>query len=116
MPNPLRGEAVLEAGDKTYTLVMDINALCLAEEELGMSIDEILARYSGGTSATIVRALLWAALQVNHECSVEQTGQIMTEAGFVQSKTALEKAILVAMPPATPEQKKRTVKKKAGTG
>ncbi|QQN73954.1 hypothetical protein [Croceicoccus sp. YJ47] len=117
MPNAIRGETTLKAGEETYTLLCDINALCLAEEQLGMDIDMLLARYSGGTSTRLVRGLLWAALQAKHECTIEQAGNIITDAGFLSAKAALETALLLAMP--APEDKKpgkAPRKAKVGTG
>ncbi len=115
--NPLRGEAVLNAGDTAYTLVCDINALCEAEAELGMDIDEILARYAAGTSTRLVRALVWAALQAKHPCPIDRAGEIVTEAGFLPAKAALEQALMLAMPqPEEGKPPKKAGKAQAGTG
>lgn len=115
--NPMRGEAALQAGDTTYTLICDINALCEAEAELGVDIDELLGRYSTGTSTRLVRGLVWAALQAKHPCSIEQAGEIITEAGFLPAKAALEKALMLAMPqPEEGKPPKKATRAQAGTG
>lgn len=117
MSNPLRGEATLVAGTAAYTLVFDINALCLAEEALGMEVDELLARYSGGTSARLVRGLVWAALQAKHPCSLAEAGAIISEVGFVEAKATLEKALLLAMPVQEEgEPPKKANRGRVGTG
>lgn len=115
--NPLRGEATLQAGENTYTLICDINALCEAEAELGMDIDELLGRYSSGTSTRLVRGLIWATLQSKHPCTIERAGEIITEAGFMPAKAALEKALLLAMPaPQEDKSPKKAMEGQAGTG
>lgn len=114
--NPLRGESALEAGGKTYKLVFDINSLCTAEEELGMDVDMLLVKYASGTSTRLVRGLIWAALQKHHPCSVDEAGDIISEVGFQESKQALEKAMVVAMPPKEVEQKNPRKRTKAGSG
>src|SRR3546814_5478880 len=89
MANAVKGEASLKAGDKEYTLVMSVNALCEAEDVLGMATDEILARYSSGLSEKLLRGLIWAALQTNHPCTVDEAGEIIEAAGVPSAKTAL---------------------------
>lgn len=94
--NPMRGEAILEAGErKTLKIVFDVNAFCYAEERLGKSTDEIVDQVTkefatwdrknleaGGTpriNATLTRVLLWAGLQKH------QPGTHMVEAGEIMS-------------------------------
>src|SRR3546814_1678827 len=88
MANAVKGEASLKAGDKEYTLVMSVNALCEAEDVLGMATDEILARYSSGLSVKLLRGLIWAALQTNHPCTVDEAGEIIEAAGVPYVKPA----------------------------
>src|SRR3546814_5014828 len=95
MANAVKGEASLKAGDKEYTLVMSVNALCEADDVLGMATDEILARYSSGLSVKLLRGLIWAALQTNHPCTVDEAGEIIEAAGVPSAKTALEQAIQI---------------------
>lgn len=97
--NALRGEATLEAGDKAYRLVFDVNAFCYAEERLAKTTDEIVAEVStefaswnpdalskGGVpriNATLTRALLWAGLQKHHAGThLAEAGEIMSAAGL----------------------------------
>ena len=115
--NALKGEAVLDAGGESYTLVFDINALCEAEDALAMDVDQLLARYASGTSTRIVRALVWAALQAKHPCTLDTAGEIISRAGFLPAKAALEKALTLAMPMPDPDKpSKKAGGSRAGTG
>src|SRR3546814_4234945 len=82
-----------------------------------MATDEILARYSSGLSVKLLRGLIWAALQTNHPCTVDEAGEIIEAAGVPSAKTALEQAILASMPAAEAEEKANPPKRgRAGTG
>lgn len=115
--NPVKGEAVLQAGDTSYTLALDINALCEAEDALGMDIDLLLTKYASGTSVKLVRGLVWAGLQAHHPCTMQEAGAIVSTAGFLAAKTALEKALTLAMPvPDEDASPKKAKTRGAGTG
>lgn len=117
MANAMKGETSLKAGSKEYILVMNINALCEAEDALGMATDEILARYSAGLSVKLLRGLIWAALQAKHPCTVDEAGQIIEAAGVPVAKAALEQAILASMPaPEAAEGENPPKRGRAGTG
>src|SRR3546814_5831324 len=105
MANGVKGEAFRKAGDKEYTLVMSVNALCEAEGGLGMATDEILSRYSSGFRVKLLGGLIGAALQTNDPCTVDEAGEIIEAAGVPSAKTALEQAILASMPAAEAEEK-----------
>src|SRR3546814_10598106 len=74
---------------KEYTLVMSVNALCEAEDVLGMATDEILASYSSGLSVKLLRGLIWAALQTNHPCTVDEAGEIIEAAGVPSDRKSV---------------------------
>jgi len=116
MANALRGEASFEAAGKTYTLCCHVNALCEAEDALGMDIDVLLAKYAGGTSVRLVRGLVWAGLQQKHPCTIEEAGEIIADAGFLNAKAALEKALMNAMPPEATAEENPPKRGRAGTG
>src|SRR3546814_2971317 len=60
--------------------------------------------------------LIWAALQRNHPCTVDEAGEIIEAAGVPSAKTALEQAILASMPAAEAEEKANPPKRgRAGT-
>ena len=112
--NPLRGETPLIAGGKSYTLVLDINAQCEAEEALGMPMASIVVLGDG--SVKVVRALLWASLLRHHsELSLEDAGRLMDQATFPIAKEAVAKALRNAEPEAAPEANPRKAGR-AGTG
>src|SRR3546814_17129408 len=115
MANAGKGEASLKAGDKEYTLVMSVNALCEAEDVLGMATAEILARYSSGLSVKLLRGLICAALQTNHPCTVDEAGESIEAAGVPSAKTALEQATLASMP-AEAAGEKANPQKRGGAG
>lgn len=115
MANAVKGEASFDADGQAYTLVLNINALCEAEDALGMSIDAILARYGTGLSVKLVRGLIWAALQEKHPCDVKEAGRIIDAAGFLEAKAALEKAFVASMPEA-PADENPPKRGRAGTG
>lgn len=115
MANPFRGEASLEAGSKVYTLCISVNALCEAEEVLGVDTDVLVAKYATGTSLILLRGLVWAALQEKHPCSIDEAGEIISVASVVSAKAAVEKALVAAMPEA-PKEKNPPKRGRAGTG
>src|SRR3546814_12441452 len=49
--------------------------------------------------------LIWAALQRNHPCTVDEAGEIIEAARVPSAKTALEQAILASMPAAPAAEK-----------
>lgn len=96
MSNPHRGEVEIEAGDKTYTLVLDINAICELEELLGKSVAEI-----GRDMGRIVymRAVLWAGLKAKHPVTLEEAGKILQEASVPLAAVKIKEAMALAFPP-----------------
>jgi len=96
MANPHRGEVTLSAGDKTYTLVFTINAVCALEKLLEKGVDEIMMERG---KVTNVRAMLWAALLRHHKMEVDDAGDVMDEAGAEATGVAVTKAVALAFPP-----------------
>jgi hypothetical protein len=97
--NRFRGEAALIAGTETLMLVVDINALILAEEETGLALKPLLDELDGSLRLKMIRALLWSALQANHPCNLLRAGEIIGEAGIAETREALAKAVAGAFPP-----------------
>ena len=100
MSNPLRGEATLAAGGIAYTLVYDINALCMAQEAVDVDIDVLLEEVERGKRLSIIRALLWAGLARRHSCSLLDAGDIMTAAGVKATAEAVRGGLVAAFPAA----------------
>lgn len=93
MVNRERGEVGLEIGGKSYTLVLNTNAMALLEDSFStrdheVTFDQVLARVNAG-SVRHIRALVWAALHEHHpEITVPQTGNLIQEAGGLAAFTA----------------------------
>ncbi len=89
MANPHRGEVALVAGDKTYTLVFTINALCDIEEaHPGVNILSDFSKLSN------IRYLLLAGLAARHpETKKADAGNILQEAGFQSVQVAVAEAL-----------------------
>jgi hypothetical protein len=118
--NPLRGEAALQAGGKTYRLVFDANAFCFAESALApMATDEIIGQIAAGTANMgLLRAMVWAALQRHHpETHIMGAGEVMSDAGMPAVRTALASGLGSAFGLATEgKDGKNPPKKEGGTG
>ena len=94
MVNKHRGEVAL--GE--YTLVLTYNALCDLEAELapmGVDLDSIGAEMEkrGARKMTILRAVIWAALQEKHlGTNLQDAGRIIGEVGIPAAGAAVTKA------------------------
>ena len=62
MTNPIRGEASFEAGEQSYTITMNADALMMAENITGMPIGAILALFDSGAHLGMTTALAWAGM------------------------------------------------------
>jgi hypothetical protein len=88
--NPLRGEAELQAGDRTFKLVLDVNAFCCIQPVLNMKPRDILGTFEAEPDDMVVsRAILWGALQKHHDCHLVEAGEIMADAGLAETRVAL---------------------------
>jgi hypothetical protein len=105
MANRQKGEVNLVVDGRTFTLVLDIDAMCALEEHFSTpshdaTWDEIAVKVNKG-SVRVVRALIWAMLQRHHpELSVVDAGHLMNDAGGI---LGLAKVLKVAMESATPD-------------
>ena len=93
MANPHRGEVEIKAGEKAYTLVFTINAICDVEEETGADLLADLTRLSK------VRLMLYAGLRTRHpEISRADAGAIIETIGVDVVQQAIVKALEIAFP------------------
>lgn len=100
MPNPIRGEADFPAGEVTYRLCVDINALCSIEAALGRRSGEFISAISAG-DITVLRGVLWGALQRHHdEIDLADAGDLISEVGLDLTRTKVIEAIAAAFPSA----------------
>lgn len=94
MGNPLRGESDLIVGETTYKLVLDVNAFCSIESLLKLKPLEIVQAFTDAPDGMAVpRAILWGALQKKHEMTLWDAGELMAEAGLVETRSALSDAL-----------------------
>ena len=104
--NPMRGEAELAVGDRTLKLTLDVNSWCLIQPALGMKPMQIVSAFeSDPDDMVVLRGLLWGALQKHHDCHLIEAGEIMADAGFLPTRSALTACLAAAFGTADPEGK-----------
>lgn len=101
MANKFKGEVQVVVDGVTYTLRMDMNAMCAFEELTGKKAIptlEAMEVEGGMGSVSDMRAFMWAMLQEDHpEVTLKDAGRIMSE-----NVDALGEAIAAAAPEAEP--------------
>ncbi len=99
MAGSLKGEVRLTFEGKPLTLVLDFNALCAFEGEVGENAQTRLDRLEKGSgSLSDMRALLWAMLQTHHsDMTLIDAGRVIGE-GMSEVSAALASAFAAAMP------------------
>ena len=101
MANPHRGEVELKAGDKSYVLVFSINALCEAEELVGVNILGDLIKLS------TLRNVLWAGLRTKQpDVTKGEAGDMIQVLGVDAIRDIVVKAMALAFPP---KEREKTV-------
>lgn len=133
MANRERGERAITIGGRTYTLVMDANAMAWLEAhfstfERPVVYPEVLALMERG-SVTAIRAYLCAACQRHHPgMTIEAAGDLIQAAGGVGAFTRVIQAAASATMPdpadiealgppnGTDPQKARVTSRADGTG
>jgi hypothetical protein len=99
--NRERGTVVVEAGGRSYQLVLDLNALVRVEGHFStpdrpVTMIEISRHITRG-SVTHTLALVWAALQRHHpELTMADAGDIIWAGGMVQFRQHVD-ALMQAM-------------------
>jgi len=87
--NPQRGEVALEVGGRTFTLALDLNAMCELEDLLStpdkpVSFQDV-ARGLMATRMIYIRAFFWACLRRHHkDVTLQGVSDLMSEAGGLQ--------------------------------
>jgi len=98
MANSARGEVAFRALDRDLVLLLDINALCDVEAQLGVKVHELT---QPGLAA--IRALLWAGLQRHHAgVNLQQAGDVIQELGMAKAAEIVGQAFMSAFPEAAP--------------
>ncbi|WP_376872384.1 GTA-gp10 family protein [Albirhodobacter sp. R86504] len=115
MAGPLKGEVHLSFEGKQLTLVLDFNALCEFEAQIGEGAQArmMLIEQGKGTFSDM-RALLWAMLQTHHpEIDLKTAGQIIG-ANLDDAGAAFGKAFEAAFPDGGKKPKAIRTKTRAG--
>lgn len=101
MHNPVKGEVGFTVGDERYVLVFSMNALCVLEDALDMSLNEIGAKMTAGARMSFLRTVFWAGLIENRPDMTElKAGDIMGEIGVGKVGDLIGRAFTSAFPKA----------------
>ena len=88
MANRQKGEVALEIEGQTYTLVLDMDAMCQLEDlfstdKKDATFPEIMEKVQR-RSLRHIRGVIWAALRRHHkDVTVEQAGELLIAAGGI---------------------------------
>lgn len=103
MANHERGEVSFEASGKLWTMKFGNNALCEIEALTGKSMGEVLQLLGNEKTAsiTMMRAMLWGALQEHHEgISPKECSTLIDEIGMNVIGPKIGEAFAKAQPKA----------------
>lgn len=96
MANRIKGEVALQHGGKSFTMVLDFNALAEFEDATGRAAAEVLDDPKAMT-ISLARTLFWAGLQRHHP------GLSMLEAGDILQSNMDKLGVAVAASAPEPE-------------
>lgn len=105
--NREQGVGEIKVDGKAYRIILNTNALCSLEDELNMSVTDIMAEFASRSMPRmfVLRGIMWAALQEFHGAEFtnpKEVGTFIDRAGGFQ--TAMEAlATMRAMPDAEPQ-------------
>lgn len=103
MANPHRGEVTFEVDGKSYTLMLNTNAICELEAEMNKGIDEIAMSM---TRLSTLRGMLWAALRAHHpEVTLPEAGAMIDKVRRTSAMKAVNDALAAAFPKPDPDAK-----------
>lgn len=103
--NSEKGEVSLVAGGQTYTLRLDMNAICLIQDKSGLGIVEALSVLQSGKFDPVMRVILWGMLVDGHpDMSVEAAGRLLPAGGVVELLDKMRSAINAAFPAPEPAE------------
>lgn len=126
MGNPLKGEAVLKAGDESITLSYSVEALYRLEKAMEMKIGAIkkLLGDEDSFSMEVLRTLLWAGLidSKGIEFSLDDVGPILMKIRPQEALEGVTSAFIGAfsspdeIAPGKTQSPRAPSQKKSGTG
>jgi len=118
MANRERGEVSVEIEGKTYTMTLDLEALCHLEDHFSTpareyAFPELLER-AGKGSARHIRGIVWASLQRHHKgITLEQTSEIIQASGGLAGFGEKLNALAMSTQPDSDDAKELNGGKKA---
>lgn len=114
----LNGEIGFEAGGRSHTLKFDINTLCRLEDEMDLSVDEIIGQIQASPRLGFMRKIFWIGLlESEPELTEAGAGDLMTELTALGAALLITKGFEATFP--APEDAKGAAnprKAAAGTG
>jgi hypothetical protein len=127
--NIKRGEREFTVGEgadaRTFKMVMDINAFCELEGELGVSLPKLMQMMEQEPGMRVIRAIMYGCLYEHHHLTVQEAGTLISDMGMpaaLQEITALTKEVMPVpgegQPSAGNRQQRRaasSTKSKAGS-
>jgi hypothetical protein len=121
MANPHKGDMDVEIDGKTYTLRLDIDAICQLEalgQPLGFATFGAIGAAVDAGNVTLLRATMWAALRRHHaEVGMAEAGELIEALGVAETGPLIAKVILLTFPAqeeGAARPRRRTAR--AGTG
>jgi len=103
MANPHRGQVAITVGDLELTLSFSVNAICELEDALDLPVSKIAEKLNDPENLrmSLVRTVIWAALQDSHpEIDMQTAGNIATVAGTAKIMEKVGEAFQIAFPDA----------------
>lgn len=115
MANGLKGEVPFSACGSEWTLVMDFNAICSIDTELGIGIDTIGAKLSG--SAPTIRSVFRIGLEAKHDKLTDiEAGRLIGDIGPAKAAQLIAEALQAAFPEVKQGNVQTPTKKSAAKG
>lgn len=113
MANGLKGELPIDALGVRWTFLLDFNALCTMESELGIEMGQEVTGMGLGT----IRSVFRIALSTNHDDVDDiKAGQIINDIGIHRAAELLAEGMKLAFPEAVGNAKKPPAAAKSGSG
>lgn len=107
MANPNRGEVSFDAGEKTYTLALQINEWAAIERKFDIASGRLIQEFMEFDKPEkvrfgVLRSLLWGCLRRHHREDFDdpdEVGALINVVGVVSAMNAVSSALAAAQPP-----------------
>ena len=102
MSKSLKGEVGFEVDGEAKVLAYDIEALCLLEDRLDMSVSKIATTLGDDPRLGFLRVVFWAGLQAHHpKTTVKEAGEMIGALKLDRAAELIGEAIVAAFPQST---------------